>query len=749
MKTNLKLIALSLAAAALLSACSDSESGENDSSSEQGSSSSITESGSTSSESSTSSTSGSSTSSSGGAVLKLRDLPEMDGSTSAVPLEIGLKSKLLNLTYSDAEKYVSHTTTHEAFKRLISGEVDLILSVPISEEQQALADEAGVTLVMEPIAREGFVFAVNAENPVDELTSEQLRKIYSGEITNWSQVGGRDEKIIPYQRNQDSGSQNYMTEFMGDTPLAEPPSEYVKGGMAGIMDAIAVYDNSAGAIGYSVYSYAAQMYANANKVKFIAVDGVAPSKATMADESYPLLSCTYAIYTDRSPEKAKKFVELASSDEGQTYVLESGYLPVNGMDVPAKYLPYEAVGTGVPRPADADFSRYSTISAYYFDSYDPITTGDSGYLKLRFLKDKDIQDKINADIAAATDRLNDQPGERVLEAKAVCRNGYLSIALYRPIAYFGLTYSCAETLTYDLFTGEKLERLSDLFFEGEDFVPMLNERVGNELSIQADNLYMYEPEELNIPKLDFSGLLGEQRLFTLDSIGFEPDNLYFVYGQFTDYLSVFDFKMGDLMCVAAPFRDMSDIISDEWQERLYNYEYNNEWITEFADEDGDIYLRVVDSFVHTDAEVKARDEFWHELQRRRLELIRKSYPSYVSWSSNFGEEKNCYYIRNNASTAEETYCVYFDRDTLEPLTLDDLLKGDGRQYIDENDAQFAAEFDTFYPSYWWDYKSSDSGEAGVTIFAFPDKPGSEPGRMIYFNVPIELMNERYFEPQNQ
>ena len=133
-------------------------------------------------------------------------LPRTDGSTSAAPLEIGLKSGFLGIPYDQAKELVSHTTTHDSFKRLINGEVDLIFSVPISEEQQKMADEAGVTLFMEPVAREGFVFVVNEDNPVDSLTSEQLRKIYSGEITNWSQVGGNDEPILPYQRNTDSGS---------------------------------------------------------------------------------------------------------------------------------------------------------------------------------------------------------------------------------------------------------------------------------------------------------------------------------------------------------------------------------------------------------------------------------------------------------------------------------------------------------------------------------------------------------------
>lgn len=71
------------------------------------------------------------------------ELPRMDVSTSAIPLEIGLKSGFLGIPYGQAKEMVSHTTTHDSFKRLINGEVDLIFSVPISEEQQKMADEAG------------------------------------------------------------------------------------------------------------------------------------------------------------------------------------------------------------------------------------------------------------------------------------------------------------------------------------------------------------------------------------------------------------------------------------------------------------------------------------------------------------------------------------------------------------------------------------------------------------------------------
>ena len=85
--------------------------------------------------------------------------------------------------------------------------------------QEEHARDRGVEFEYTPVGREGFVFLVNASNPVDSLTIEQVKGIYSGKITTWKEVGGNDEPIQAYQRNSNSGSQSMMVRFMGDTPL--------------------------------------------------------------------------------------------------------------------------------------------------------------------------------------------------------------------------------------------------------------------------------------------------------------------------------------------------------------------------------------------------------------------------------------------------------------------------------------------------------------------------------------------------
>ena len=121
------------------------------------------------------------------ALEELRNnLPRMDGSTSLIPLEAGIRAALLGISIEEATKDVSHTSSWASFYKLLDGTADLIFYVPLCEDQKQQGESSGVAPMAVPIAKEGFVFVVNADNPVDSLTQQQLRDIYSGKITNWS-----------------------------------------------------------------------------------------------------------------------------------------------------------------------------------------------------------------------------------------------------------------------------------------------------------------------------------------------------------------------------------------------------------------------------------------------------------------------------------------------------------------------------------------------------------------------------------
>lgn len=635
----------------------------------------------------------------------IKGLPEMDGSTSAIPLEAGLKSELLGISYTEAKELVKHTKTHESFQRLLSGEIDLIFSVPISDEQQKMADEAGKTLVTVPVAKEGFVFVVNADNPITELSTQQIKDIYSGKITNWKELGGKDLPILAYQRNTDSGSQNYMVDFMGDTPLKEPESKYVEGEMGGLMDAIAAYDNSEGAIGYSVYSYAAQMYANANKVKFIAVDGIAPTKATMADESYPLSSCTYIIYTDDADDKTVEFTEWAASDEGQLTVLKSGYLPVNGMEIPEEYLPYEAKGTGVPKAADyAPDPEYSVFFPWFKDGYS-LTNGISeteNYYRLDFLKNTELQDRINADIIEATKSLKPYFDEKYLSREysngelltisggvsmdVCCKNGYLSLLLgyrrtdeesgYYDYYYSGFDY--AVSLNYDLFTGKRLDSISDLFYEGADFVPAVNNAISDYISTR------YIPDTNADRKIDFSGLLGSPEVFTIESVWLPPDSPYFYDSANLFY--IYDDSIYDLSPVGK-YRDMSELIDEKYIDSLEKYRFR-QWPTDHFVENG-VYIPIVKSSrFHTDEEIKNLNDLYYKAYTKAAEIFKNEFDydfSANDWPSRLRMHKLGGAYCLTIGIVEPDFTAWLDAETLEPLSVSDILGENWKKDLPECD----------------------------------------------------------------
>lgn len=125
--------------------------------------------------------------------------------------------------------------THEAYTNLILGRADLIFAAGPSENQIRRAEDKGFELVLTPIGKEAFVFFVNSKNNIDGLSLEQIKGIYSGEITNWSEVGGNNDEIRAFQRPQDSGSQTALQRLMGDTPLMEAPTEDIATGMGELL----------------------------------------------------------------------------------------------------------------------------------------------------------------------------------------------------------------------------------------------------------------------------------------------------------------------------------------------------------------------------------------------------------------------------------------------------------------------------------------------------------------------------------
>ncbi len=256
-------------------------------------------------------------------------LPIIDGAAAAFPVY----SAFVNAVYPDSTELYDgvfeYNNTVGGYKLLADKETDIFIGAAPSREQYESALINGTTFKYTQIGYEAFVFFVNKDNPVENLTLEQIKGIYSGKITNWSQVGGKDEKIVPFQRNEGSGSQSMLVRLMDDTPIIEPDTQTTVGFMGGIIEEVADYKNKSTSIGFSFRFYVEGIIKNPD-IKMIAIDGIKPTKENIKNGTYPIIAPVYAVTYENNPnENVDKLIDWMLSDEGQYIIEETGYVGLN------------------------------------------------------------------------------------------------------------------------------------------------------------------------------------------------------------------------------------------------------------------------------------------------------------------------------------------------------------------------------------------------------------------------------------
>ena len=262
--------------------------------------------------------------------LKLTEnLPVLDGAAALVPVYAAFLDNVYpegSVTYeggafSDDNYYgenfapdskMQYKNTVRGYEAIVDGTTDILFCAAPSAEQEQYAKEQGVELVYVPVGREAFVFFVNENNPVDSLTVEQIRSIYGGEYTNWSEVGGADRVINPVTRLEGSGSQSAMNAFMGDREIAGKSPFAITGA----------------SIGFSFRYYMDGMVGNEN-VKMLSLNGIYPSTENIKNGSYPIVAEFYAIYRkDNENENIPILIDWILSEEGQMIIEQTGYVGI-------------------------------------------------------------------------------------------------------------------------------------------------------------------------------------------------------------------------------------------------------------------------------------------------------------------------------------------------------------------------------------------------------------------------------------
>ena len=204
-------------------------------------------------------------------------------------------------------------------RELVNGNIDICTaSRPLQpEEIQGLARNFGRIGVAHAVAKDALSIYLNQQNPVDNLTMNQLKQIYTGRITNWRQVGGDDALIILLNRTPNSGTYLYFKEHIlegenySDSILPLPTTALIVKNVA----------TNRYAIGFGGIAYAAN-------VKHCRVNGIEPTQENVMRDLYPITRYLFLYTIDRPQGIVKDFITWVISPEGQEVVRKVGYFPI-------------------------------------------------------------------------------------------------------------------------------------------------------------------------------------------------------------------------------------------------------------------------------------------------------------------------------------------------------------------------------------------------------------------------------------
>lgn len=209
--------------------------------------------------------------------------------------------------------------TAAGIRQLIKGNIDICTASRNlkPEEAKDLADYYGSLGLVFLIAKDALSIYLHPENPVKNLTFDQLKKIYIGDINNWKLVGGIDTLIQPVTRNPNSGTYLYFKEHILEA------EEYVNSSLIipTTREIVRYVEQNINAIGYGGMGYT-------GKVKHIKIDGVEPTETNVINDTYPIIRYLH-FFTTKSPGgEVKRFIDWVLSPAGQSVVRKSGFIPL-------------------------------------------------------------------------------------------------------------------------------------------------------------------------------------------------------------------------------------------------------------------------------------------------------------------------------------------------------------------------------------------------------------------------------------
>lgn len=236
-----------------------------------------------------------------------------DGSTSMEKVIGALGESFMEANKGTTFTY-NPTGSGSGIQAVSEGRCDIGLSSRALKD-----DEKDSGLKETTLALDGIAIIVNPQNPVQDLTLEQIAKIYTGEITNWKDVGGSDAEIVRIGREAGSGTRDGFESITDTKDACQYRQELTSTG-----DVITTVSQNPNAIGY------ASLAAIKDSVKALTVNGVAPTEATVKDGTY-LVQRPFVLVTKEGAalsETAQKFFDFATSADAASIISAAGAVPV-------------------------------------------------------------------------------------------------------------------------------------------------------------------------------------------------------------------------------------------------------------------------------------------------------------------------------------------------------------------------------------------------------------------------------------
>jgi phosphate transport system substrate-binding protein len=240
------------------------------------------------------------------------------GSDTMVILSQRWAERFMN-SHSGVSIQVTGGGSGTGISALINGTTDICNSSRSMKKSEVkkLKERYGSTGVEIPCAKDGITVYLNESNSVSNLTIEQLRKIYTGKITNWSEVGGNNAKIVMYSRENNSGTYVYFKENVLNNQDYSPSCQNLPG-TAAVVNAVM---KDANGIGYGGHGYS-------KGVKICTVNGVEPTETNVKSGKYPISRSLFMYLRNRPTGEMKTFIDWVLGSEGQAIVNEIGYFPL-------------------------------------------------------------------------------------------------------------------------------------------------------------------------------------------------------------------------------------------------------------------------------------------------------------------------------------------------------------------------------------------------------------------------------------